>query len=309
MSKFGFESSTYEVLAGVNLEGKQVIVTGGASGLGFETARALGSKGAQVVLVGRNAEKLEMAKMQLASLGQTKVDTELMDLGDLNSVRVAAESLLNRYPKIDILVNNAGIMACPLARTKQGFESQFGTNHLAHFLFTCLLTPSLIAAGTARVVNLSSSAHHDAAVNFEDPNYETTPYHKWVAYGASKTANALFAVGLNARLQSQGVLSYGVHPGMIATGLGRHLVPEDFALFAAAPEPFKTEPQGAATSVWAATAPELADKGGRFLANCQVAQINDGPKHLGVKTYATTQENADKLWKISEELVGATFSW
>lgn len=309
MSNFGFESSTYEVLAGVNLEGKQVVVTGGASGLGFETARALGSKGAHVVLVGRNAEKLEMAKIQLMRFGQTKVDTQLMDLEDLDSVKAAAQDLLSRYPKIDILVNNAGIMACPLARTRQGFESQFGTNHLAHFLFTCLLAPSLIAAGEARVVNLSSSGHHEGAVNFEDPNFETTPYDKWVAYGASKTANALFSVGLNARLESRGVLSYSVHPGMIPTGLGRHLVPEDLARFAAAPEPFKTEPQGAATSVWAATAPELADHGGSFLANCQVAQINDGAKHVGVKTYATSAENADKLWEISEELVGSTFSW
>lgn len=309
MSKFKFESSTYEVLADVNLEGKNVVVTGGASGLGFETARALGSKGANVVLVGRNSEKLEMAKIQLMRFGQAKVSTELMDLEDLDSVKVAAEILLSCYPKIDILVNNAGIMACPLARTKQGFESQFGTNHLAHFLFTCLLAPSLIAAGEARVVNLSSSGHHEGAVNFEDPNYETTPYDKWEAYGASKTANALFAVGFNARLESKGVLSYGVHPGMIPTGLGRHLVQEDLARFAAAPEPFKTEPQGAATSVWAATARELADKGGSFLENCQVAQINDGTKHRGVKTYATSQENADKLWEVSEKLVGATFSW
>ncbi|QFU75763.1 SDR family NAD(P)-dependent oxidoreductase [Halioglobus maricola] len=309
MSKFGFESSTYEVLAGVDLEGKQVIVTGGASGLGFETARALGSKGAHVVLVGRNAEKLEMAKIQLMRFGQTKVDTELMDLEDLDSVKVAAESLLSRYPKIDILINNAGIMACPLARTKQGFESQFGTNHLAHFLFTCLLAPPLIAAGDARVVNLSSSGHHRGAVNFEDPNYQSTPYDKWEAYGASKTANALFSVGLNARLKPRGVLSYAVHPGMIPTGLGRHLVPEDLAHFATAPEPFKTEPQGSATSVWAATAAELADKGGSFLANCQIAEINDGPIPIGVKTYATSQENADKLWEISEKLVGATFSW
>ncbi|NKI15918.1 SDR family NAD(P)-dependent oxidoreductase [Spongiibacter sp. KMU-166] len=305
----GFELSTYEVLAGVNLEGKQAIITGGAAGLGFETARALGSKGAHVVLVGRNADKLEMAKIQLMRLGQTKVDTELMDLEDLESVKGAAERLLKRYPTVDILINNAGIMACPLARTKQGFESQFGTNHLAHFLFTCLLAPSLIAAGSARVVNLSSSGHHEGSVNFEDPNFETTPYEKWAAYGASKTANALFSVGLNARLESKGVRSYAVHPGMIATGLGRHLVPEDLARFAAAPEPFKTEPQGAATSVWAATAPELADKGGSFLANCQVAPINDGPKHYGVKTYATSLDNADKLWTLSEQLVGATFSW
>ncbi len=309
MSKFKFESSTYEVLADVNLEGKIVVVTGGASGLGFETARALASKGAHVVLVGRNAENLEMAKIQLMRFGLTKVDSELMDLEDLDSVNVAAQSLLSRYPKIDILVNNAGIMACPLARTKQGFESQFGTNHLSHFLFTCLLAPSLIAAGEARVVNLSSSAHHGGTVNFEDPNFETAPYDKWVAYGASKTANALFAVGLNARLKSKGVLSFAVHPGMIATGLGRHLVPEDLAMFTAAPEPFKTEPQGAATSVWAATASELTDKGGSFLANCQVAEINDGPKHVGVKSYATSMEGADKLWVISEALVGSTFSW
>ncbi|CAA0081770.1 Fatty acyl-CoA reductase [Zhongshania aliphaticivorans] len=309
MSKFGFESSTYEVLAGVNLEGKYVVVTGGGAGLGFETARALGSKGAHVVLVGRNAEKLEMAKMSLMLMGQTKVDSELMDLNDLDSIRVAAKTLQQRYPKIDILVNNAGIMACPLSRTKQGFESQFGTNHLAHFLFTCLLAPSLIAADSARVVNLSSSGHHLGMVNFEDPNYESSPYNKWVAYGASKTSNALFAVGLNARLASMGVSSYGVHPGMIKTDLGRHLEPEDIADLSSPPEPYKAVPQGAATSVWAATAPDLADKGGSFLANCQVAEINDGPKPFGVKTYATSVENADKLWEISEALVGNKFSW
>jgi len=309
MSNFTSETSTYEVLAGVDLNEKQVIVTGGASGLGFETARALASKGAHVVLVGRNAEKLEMAKMGLRMLGLTKIDSELMDLNDLDSVKNAADSLLQRYPKVDILVNNAGVMACPLGRTKQGFETQFGTNHLAHFLFTCLMAPSLIAADSARVVNLSSSAHHLGMINFEDPNYESEPYQKWVAYGASKTANALFALGLNARLASKGVRSYSVHPGLIQTDLGRHLEPEDVARFTKSPTAFKTVPQGAATTVWAASASELADKGGRYLADCQVAEINDGKESFGVKSYATSTENADMLWALSEKMLGRNFSW
>lgn len=308
---FGFESTTDEVLAGVDLSGKVVVVTGATSGLGLETARALSSKGAAVTITGRSEEKLDAAVAKLRAAGVTgEVGTAVVELGDLDSVRTCATELLARLPRIDVLINNAGVMVCPLARTVQGFEVQFGTNHLGHFLFTALLAPALIAAAPARVVNLASSGHRLANIDLEDPNWETREYDRWSAYGASKTANVLFSVGLDARLKDRGVRSFAVHPGMIVTPLGRHMVAEDFTIDRGPMEEFKQLEQGAATTVWAATSPALCDHGGVYLADCQVADVDDSDLvSWGVKSYAIDAEAADRLWAVSESLVGQTFAF
>lgn len=311
MNQFGFESTTDDVLEGIDLQGKQVVVTGATSGLGLETARSLASKGADVVIMGRNETKLQDAKALLLDMGLSgSIDSEKIDLADLESVRAAAGSLLKRYSKVDILVNNAGVMVCPLGRTKQGFEMQFGTNHIGHFLFTCLLAPALIAAAPSRVVNLASSGHRIAPLDLEDVNFESKPYNKWLAYGASKSANVLFAVGLDSHLKSKNVRAYAVHPGVIQTDLMRHFSPEDAAMFEKPVEPFKLVAQGAATGVRAATSPDLANNGGVYLKNCQIAEVDDSPDMAGgVKSYAVSPENAERLWTISEELVGEKFAW
>ncbi len=311
MGNFGQQSTTNDVIDGISLTGKTAVITGATAGLGIETSRALAGAGAKVVMVGRDEKKLQAAADQLRSMDfKGGVDTELMDLTDLDSVRSAAESLLARYPQLDILVNNAGVMVCPLGRTKQGFETQFGTNHLGHFLFTCLLAPALIAAAPARVVNLSSAGHRIAEINFDDPNFENSEYEKWRAYGASKTANALFAVGLDNRLKSKGVRSYAVHPGIIQTDLARHMSEDDKVLFSRPDVFYKSVPQGAATSVWAATSPDLADRGAIYLEDCHIAELTDNPEQRGgVRSYALDTDKADRLWEISENLVGTTFSW
>ena len=227
-SEFGNTTTTDEVISGIRLEGKTVVVTGGSAGLGVESGRALAGAGADVVMVGRDAAKLDTAIDGIrAEFPDARVSAETMDLADLASVRAAAERLCERRPLIHVLLNNAGVMACPLARTRDGFELQFGTNHLGHFLFTCLLLPSLLAAAPARIVNLSSAGHKLGGIDFDDPNFEHREYDKWLAYGQSKTANALFSVALNDRLSAQGVTANAVHPGMIVTELGRHLEPAD----------------------------------------------------------------------------------
>ncbi len=229
MSAFGFQSTTDEVCAGVDLSGKQAVITGASSGLGVETARALAQCGAAVLMVARDAQKLDAAAAQVReAVPGASVDTALLDLADLDSVRAGAADILARAPSIDLLINNAGVMACPLLRTAQGFEMQFGTNHLGHFLLTGLLAPALVAAAPSRVINLSSAGHRFAPVDMDDPNYTHRDYEKWQSYGQSKTANALFSVGLDRRLQDRGVRAFAVHPGMIMTELSRHMVPEDF---------------------------------------------------------------------------------
>lgn len=315
MAQFNAESTTDEVMAGVSLDGKLVVITGASSGLGLESARVMAAAGAKVVLLARSEEKLAAA---VATLGEqvpdAQFDSVIMDLADLDSVRAAADTLLQRYPGIDLLLNNAGVMICPEGRTEQGFETQFGTNHLGHFLLTCLLTPALIAAAPARVVVLSSGAHKLSPVNLDDPNYRERDYDKWLAYGESKTANALFALALDARLKAHGVRANSVHPGIIMTELGRHFQPEDFAAMAEkAPKEqnmsFKSIPQGAATSVWAATAPELADVGGLYLEDCHIAPTAVAGGDGGVESYAQDPAVAEQLWTLSEDLVGQSFKF
>ena len=224
-------STTNQVIEGVDLSGKIAVVTGASAGLGVETSRCLAAAGATVVMVGRDAGKLDDARGRISEqVPEERLDTEIMDLADLSSIRSAANAIGERHPRIHLLINNAGVMACPRAQTRDGFELQFGTNHIGHFLFTCLLVPNLLAAAPARVVNLSSSGHRFGKVDFDDPNFERRDYDKWLAYGQSKTANALFSVALNRRLAERGVTANAVHPGVIETELGRHLDDSDRAL-------------------------------------------------------------------------------
>lgn len=315
MSDFDATTTTAEVIAGTSLAGRTAVVTGASSGLGVETARVLAGAGASVVMCARDAQKLDAAMAEvLAAVPGAALAPLVMDLADLDSVRAAASAALEAHPEINLLINNAGVMACPLLRTAQGFEMQFGTNHLGHYLFTCLLAPALQAGAPARVVNLSSGGHKFANFNFDDPNYAERDYDKWQAYGESKTANALFTVGLDARLKSAGVRSLAVHPGVIMTKLSRHMDAADFELLqsnqpAGEALVLKSVEQGAATSIWAAVAPELADKGGIYLENCQIAAPAVPGSSAGVESYALDVAAADRLWALSEQLVGQTFSF
>jgi len=318
MTEFNADSTTSEVLAGISLADKVAVVTGASAGLGVETARVLAQAGARVLLVARDPGKLEPVLQALQEqVPDAQLDSAQMDLSDLDSVRAAAQDIGVRFGQINLLINNAGVMACPLARTAQGFELQFGTNHLGHFLFTGLLMPSLEAGAAAsgedsRVISLSSSGHRFGGVDFDDPNYEHRDYDKWLAYGQSKTANALFAVGLDARGSARGVRAFAVHPGVIMTELGRHMAPEDFELLQAAQPPgeemkFKSVEQGAATSVWGATSVQLAGKGGLYLEDCHIAQPAVAGKSGGVELHATDPVLADRLWTLSENLVNQSF--
>ena len=317
MSQFNAQSTTDEVIAGISLAGKVALVTGASAGLGVETARVLARAGASVVMLARDADKLAPILAQLREENPAaQLDSATLDLADLDSVRACASEVLQRYPHIHLLINNAGVMACPLARTAQGFELQFGTNHLGHFLFSALLLPALVAGAAqagaeSRVVALSSAGHKVSAVDFDDPNYEHSDYAKWPAYGRSKSANALFAVGVDKRFAARGVRAYAVHPGVIMTELSRHMTQQDFddlgdATPSGAPLVFKTVEQGAATSVWAASSPDLAGKGGLYLEDSQIAVPVAEGVDGGVMPYAVDPELADRLWELSERLVGQT---
>ena len=320
MSDFGFSSTADEVLEGKDLSGRTALITGGYSGLGKETARAMAAKGAHIILSGRDAGKLDDAAREIADATGAKVETLVCDLASLESVRVAAKEANERFDKIDLLINNAGVMAPPLERTAEGFELQFGTNHVGHFLLTNLLMPLVEKGDRPRIVNLSSRGHHFDHVHFDDPNYEQRDYEKWAAYGQSKTANILFSVGLEQRLGDRGVHAYALHPGGIQTNLGRHMTEEDMTWMmnrikkmaeksGEEPQGFKTIPQGAATTCWVATTDELEGAGGVYCEDCHVANQDDEDTTGGVKSYAIDPENADRLWAMSEEMVGETFAY
>ncbi|MEP1420292.1 MAG: SDR family NAD(P)-dependent oxidoreductase, partial [Erythrobacter sp.] len=227
-----------------------------------------------------------------------------------------------RFEKIDVLINNAGVMACPKTLTKDGFEMQFGTNHLGHFALTKHLMPLLEAgagrAGSGRIVNLSSRGHHLSPAQLDDPNFETSEYSPWESYGCSKSANALFTKGLEDRFADNGIHAYAVHPGGIQTNLGRHLTEEDTKFLmermkknageSGSPVVLKSIPQGAATQVWAATASELDGLGGVYCEDCHVAQVDDVSTSGGVRSYALDKGNADRLWAISEQMTGENFA-
>lgn len=318
---FGWHSTTDEVLDGIDLSGKRILVTGTSAGLGVETARALVSHGADVVGTARDLDKARRATAGIAP-GPNGGSLELveLDLASLASVRACADALVADGRPFDIVIANAGVMACPFGKTADGFETQFGTNHLGHFVFVNRIA-SLIRPG-GRLVNLSSAGHRYADVDLDDPNFDHTPYQEFLAYGRSKTANVLFAVEFDRRHHDSGIRATAVHPGGIQTELSRHmgegaieqLVENLNAANAASGKPpfeFKSIPQGAATSVWAAVVADADAVGGRYCEDCHVAEVVDGGSELsasaGVRPYALDPERAKALWAKSEELVGETF--
>lgn len=314
MSGFGRESTTDEVLAGHDLSGLTVFVTGGNSGLGQETGRAMAARGAHVVLMGRDAAKLaEAAGAIRAGQPDAQIETITGDLGALASLAACGAEARARFARIDLLINNAGVMACPFEHTADGFERQFGTNHLGHFALTAHLWPLIVAGSAKRIVNLSSRAHHMADVDLDDPNFERRAYDPWVSYGQAKTANVLFSVELERRYGPSGIHAYAVHPGGIETNLGRHLTDAmRAALMARVTKSdsgfaWKTIPQGAATSCWAATAPELAGAGGVYCEDCHVAAVDNQSSGGGVRAYALDPARAARLWQISEDLTGISY--
>ena len=310
----GATTTAMDVVKGRDLTGRRALVTGGYAGLGYETARALASAGAEVVIAGRDAHKLKAAVASLSeATGNPHIHGMLLDLANLASVRQFASDFQARFPKLKYLINNAGVMACPLSRTADGFEMQFGTNHLGHFLLSGLLLPVLKAGQPGRIVFLSSGGHKYSPINFDDLNFEHTEYDKWKAYGQSKTANALCALGFDRRYRDQGIRSFAVHPGVIFTDLARHLTEEDFNAFESKDGKegqrgklvIKTVEQGAATSVWAAIAKELRGEGGLYLEDCHVAeQVEEGVQSHGYYEYAMNPRQSDRLWRFSERLVG-----
>ena len=314
-SPFGHGTQAGEVVKGVDLKGKTAIVTGGSSGIGIETARALASAGARVILPVRSRAKAEAAAADIRkSTGNDAVEVADMDLADWNSVRKFADAFLATKSPLHILINNAGIMATPERRIMGNVESQFGTNHLGHMLLACRLAPALVKG--ARVVTLSSLGHRRTGIKFDDPNFEKTKYDKWEAYGQSKTADALFAVELNRRLEPKGINVYAVHPGGIMTGLQRDMSKEEIHAFGwvddhgKVRDGFKTDAGGASTAVWCATSPLLAAGGGVYCEDCNIAELKPaGDQSMtGVRPWAVDPEAASRLWTLSEKMLGETFA-
>jgi NAD(P)-dependent dehydrogenase (short-subunit alcohol dehydrogenase family) len=324
-AKFGAKSTTEEVLAGVDLKGKRILVTGASAGLGVETARALVAHGADVVGAVRDLEKAKRTTAEIskaaAQSGGSFALIEL-DLASLKSVRAAADKLVADGRLFDVVIANAGVMATPFGRTEDGFETQFGTNHLGHFVFVNRIAKLIKDGG--RLVNLSSSGHRFSDVDLKDPNFETTPYDPFAAYGRSKTANILFAVEFDRRHRWRGVRGVAVHPGGIATELARHMpdgaieawfqqIQEQRAAVGEPPFEFKSIPQGAATSIWAGVVASADEVGGKYCEDCQVGELIPAGSQVGVisrgvRGYALDPENASALWRKSEEMVGETFA-
>jgi NAD(P)-dependent dehydrogenase (short-subunit alcohol dehydrogenase family) len=315
---FGATSTTDEVMRGVNLSGKRVFLTGASAGLGIETARVLAAHGAEVVGAVRDLAKGQAAtaaaREQAANGGSLRL--VLLDLASLDSVRSCADGLLAAGDSFDIVIANAGVMACPKSLTADGFETQFGTNHLGHFVLVNRIAP--LFRPQSRLVVLSSAGHRFADVDLDDPNFERTPYAEFVAYGRSKTANALFAVEFDRCYKARGTRASAVHPGAIHTELSRHMTPETRSKLiaqinagqpkGAAPFSYKSVPQGAATSVWAACVADAETVGGRYCEDCHVAEIVTIPGFRGgVQPYAIDPRRAQALWQKSEEMVGERF--
>jgi len=322
---FGATSTTDEVLSGVNLPGKRILVTGVSAGLGVETARSLAAHGAHVVGAARDLKKAEAATQQVrkdAAANGGGLELVELDLSSLVSVRACADKLLAAGKPFDVIIANAGVMATPFGQTKDRFEMQFGTNHLGHFVLVNRVARLLRKGG--RLINLSSAGHRYSNVDLEDPNFERTPYEPFVAYGRSKTANILFAVAFDRKHRERGVRAAAVHPGVIETELARYVDPSRLQdlikqisdqLAAEGKGPFqrKSVPQGAATSVWAGVVAPAEEIGGQYCENCHVGKIvPDGTTisgvSEGVRGYALDPKNAEALWKKSEELVGESFS-
>jgi len=321
---FGATSTTDEVLSGVNLQGKRILVTGVSAGLGIETARSLAAHGADVVGAARDLKKAEAATAQVrkdAVAAGGSFELVALDLASLKSVRASAEELLAKGQFFDVIIANAGVMATPFSHTADGFETQFGTNHLGHFVLVNRIAPLL--RNGSRVINLSSAGHRYSNVDLNDPNFERTPYEPFVAYGRSKTANILFTVAFDRRHRGLGVRAAAVHPGVIETELARHVDPARLQALidqitkeriANGKEPFrwKTVPQGAATSVWTAVVAPAEVIGGKYCENCHVGEVVADSATIsgvseGVRAYALDPYNAEALWKKSEEMVGERF--
>ena len=305
------ELTAQRVVDGVDLTGRTCVITGASSGLGREAARVLAAAGAHVVLAARNAAAIDETITWIRETAPSaRLSAVSLDLTSLSAVRAAAAEIAALAPELHVLMNNAGVMFTPFGRTADGFEMQFGTNHLGHFALTQLLLPQLAADGS-RVVNLSSDGHLMSDVDLDDPNWQHRDYDKFLAYGASKTANVLHAVELDRRYRDRGIRSYAVHPGIVATALARHMTRDDFAGLQSVAtisgrrptnvdvrRDFVGPERGAATQVWAAVSPELADTGGVYLADCAVRS--------DVAPYAIDPEHAARLWSVSEELCGLT---
>src|SRR5690349_22107984 len=322
--KLGATSTTDDVLSGIDLRGKRILVTGVSAGLGVETARSLAAHGANVVGAARDLDKAARAVAAArrdAAAGEGSIDLISLDLASLESVRACAAKLLEEGKPFDVIIANAGVMATPFGKTADGFETQFGTNHIGHFVLVNRLAPLLRPGG--RVVMLASSGHRFANVDLDDPNFDRTPYDPFVAYGRAKTANILFAVAFDQRHRARGVRAAAVHPGGIQTELGRHMdsaqlqkminqMNQQLAAEGKPPFEWKTIPQGAATSVWAGFVAPADEVGGRYCENCHVGTLVPDDVVIsaiseGVRAYALDPHNAEALWKKSEELVGESF--
>src|SRR5882724_4941260 len=323
-SLFGATSITDDVLAGVNLTGKRILVTGVSAGIGVETARSLAAHGAHVLGAARDLNKAKTATEQVrkdAAAHGGNFELVELDLASLKSVRACADTLLAKGNPLDVVIANAGVMATPFGHTADGFETQFGTNHLGHFVLVNRIA-SLIRDG-GRLINLSSAGHRYANVDLEDPNFERTTYEPFVAYGRSKTANILFAVAFDKRHRDHDVRAAAVHPGGIKTELGRYVEPgrlekvvneinQQLAAQGKGPFQWKSIPQGAATSVWAAVVAPADEIGGRYCENCHVGKVVAADATItavseGVRAYAVDEKTAEALWKKSEEMVGESF--
>ena len=314
--RFDSKSTTDQVLDGIDLAGKVALVTGASGGLGAESARALASRGAAVTLTARDLKKAEAVAGRIrAAQPAARLEVRSLELDRPDSVRAFAKGWLAEHRVLHLLLNNAGVMACPLARTPEGFELQFATNHLGHFLLTALLVPALRAGAPARVACTSSGGHRFSPVVFEDIHFERRPYDKWAAYGQAKSANVLFAVELDRRLAASGVRAFAIHPGGIVTELGRHLDAADIASIRARADErskggkayWKTPEQGAATQLFAATAPELDGRGGLYLEDVQVSGVVPCPQGVGCSPWALDPEAAEELWALSESTLGERF--
>jgi NAD(P)-dependent dehydrogenase (short-subunit alcohol dehydrogenase family) len=321
---FGATSTTDEVLSRTSLHGRRILVTGVSAGLGIETARSLAARGADVVGAARDLKKAESATTEArrdAAAGGGSLELVALDLANLKSVRACADDLRAKGQFFDVIIANAGVMATPFGHTADGFETQFGTNHLGHFVFVNRIAPLLRPGG--RLINLSSAGHRFSNVDLEDPNFERTSYDPFLAYGRSKTANILFAVAFDRRHRGRGIRAAAVHPGVIQTELGRyadagriqHMIDQiSQQLVAEGKGPFqwKTIPQGAATSVWAGVIAGMDEVGGRYCENCHVGRVVRDDAAIsavseGVRAYALDPNNAEALWKKSEEMVGERF--
>jgi len=312
-SAFHARSTGSEVLADADVAGKVAIVTGGYSGIGLETTRALAARGATVIVAGRS---LDRAAQNLSDL-EGDVKAAELDLADLGSVRAFSQAMTDELSKLDLLINNAGIMACPEARVGPGWESQFGVNHMGHFALTLGLLPLIEKTAGSRVLAVSSTAHKISDIRWDDAQFESGEYNKWQAYGQAKTANALFANALSRRIRDNGSLAFSLHPGGIFTPLQRHLPKEEMVALGWIDETgepsemakagFKTPEQGCSTTLWAATAASLAGKPGVYCEDCDIAAPTDPEsptaRYVGVNDHACSDEGAEKLWAMSETLL------